>query len=101
MNSLLEQNIDKIGEYCSQLGVKEMYAFVSSVRGNFTDESDLDFLISFKDLSFKDYTDNYFKLHELLVELFNRPVDLITDKSLSNPYFVKSVEATKELIYSA
>jgi hypothetical protein len=101
MNIILEQNIDKIKEYCSQLGIKELYAFGSSVQGNFTNESDLDFLISFKDLSFKDYTDNYFKLHDLLEELFGRPVDLITDRSLSNPYFIKDVEKTKELIYAA
>jgi hypothetical protein len=28
-------------------------------------------------------------------------VDLITDRSLSNPYFIKDVEKTKELIYAA
>ena len=31
--------------------------------------------------------------------LFQRPVDLVTDKSLSNPYFINSVNQTKTLLY--
>ena len=32
-------------------------------------------------------------------DLFRRPVDLVTDKSLSNPYFIDSVNQTKTLLY--
>ena len=28
-------------------------------------------------------------------EIFQRPVDLVTDKSLSNPFFIESVNQTK------
>ncbi len=32
-------------------------------------------------------------------KLFKRPVDLVTEKSLKNPYFINSVNQTKQQIY--
>jgi predicted nucleotidyltransferase len=77
------------------------------VRPSFTrpidvfDKSDIDILISFKDISIEKYTDNYFELHYKLEELFNRKIDLLTENSLSNPYFIESIEETKQLLYAA
>jgi len=34
-------------------------------------------------------------------QLFNRKIDLITEDSLSNPYFIKSLEKTKTELYAA
>ena len=81
--------------------VKTMYAFGSVCTDKFNDLSDIDLLISFNNLSIEQYTDNYFDLHYKLQDLFNRKIDLLTDKSLSNPYFIKGVELTKQLIYAA
>jgi predicted nucleotidyltransferase len=50
-------------------------------------------------MGYGDYADSYLNLADKLEELFQRPVDLITDKSLSNPYFINSVNRTKTLIY--
>ncbi len=58
-------------------------------------------LISFEEISIERYTDNYFNLHYDLESLFNRKIDLVTEKSLSNPYFIKSIEETKQLLYAA
>ena len=46
-----------------------------------------------------DYADNYFSIVGELETLFKKPVDLVTDKSLSNPYFIESVNMTRQLIY--
>jgi predicted nucleotidyltransferase len=78
-----------------------MYVFGSACTARFNDQSDIDFLISFKEIPIETYTDNYFELHYRLEELFNRKVDLITENSLSNPYFIESVEETKQLLYAA
>jgi predicted nucleotidyltransferase len=78
-----------------------MYAFGSVCTDNFKEDSDIDFLIAFDDLSFDQYTDNYFELHYKLQDLFNRQIDLLTENSLSNPYFIKGIEQTKQLIYAA
>ena len=86
---------------CEQYDIKSMYVFGSAVTPDFNASSDVDILISFKDIPYDKYTDNYFELHEKLQELFNRKVDLITERSLSNPYFIESVERTKQLLYAA
>jgi predicted nucleotidyltransferase len=78
-----------------------MYVFGSASSENFTVDSDIDLHISFKDLSFEKYTDNYFDLHEQLELLLEKKVDLITERSLTNPYFIASLEDSKKLIYVA
>ena len=77
-----------------------MYVFGSVCTNRFNDRSDIDFLISFDNLSIEQYTDNYFELYYQLQRLFGRKIDLLTDKSLSNPYFIESVEASKQQIYA-
>jgi len=64
-------------------------------------QSDVDLLISFNPMDYSDYADTYFVLADKFENLFHRPVDLVTDKSLSNPYFIDSVNQTKTLIYGA
>jgi predicted nucleotidyltransferase len=46
-----------------------------------------------------DYADAYFDLAEEFENLFQRQVDLVTDKSLANPYFIASVNQTKTMLY--
>jgi uncharacterized protein len=80
--------------------VRRMYAFGSVCTDKFNNNSDIDFLISFEDISYEQYTDNYFDLHYKLQDLFNRRIDLLTENSLSNPYFINGVDRTKQLIYA-
>ena len=101
MNKVLAEKIEELKKLCILYKVKTMYAFGSSCTNNFTDKSDLDFLISFDNLSIEQYTDNYFSLHYKLEDLFDRKIDLLTEKSLTNPYFIKALDQTKKLIYAA
>ena len=50
-------------------------------------------------MDFGDYADNYFNVADKFEQIFQRSVDLITDKSLSNPYFINSLNQTKTLLY--
>lgn len=99
MQDIIKHNINKINELCQRHQVKEMFVFGSASRGVFTSTSDIDLLVTFFPMEFGDYADNYFTLAENLESTFNRPVDLITDRSLSNPYFIKSLQETKQKIY--
>jgi uncharacterized protein len=102
MNAILDDKKDDLIRLCQQLSIKRLYAFGSVVSGDFRDDSDIDFLISFSDnLSHEEYADNYFALHYKLRELFNREIDIVTERTLSNPYFIESVNETKSLIYEA
>jgi predicted nucleotidyltransferase len=101
MLRLIKNKIDELQLLCEKYDVKSMYLFGSATTEKFNDSSDIDILISFKEIPFEKYTDNYFELHEMLEKLFNRKIDLLTEKSLSNPYFIQSIEKTKQLLYAA
>ena len=100
MNTIITEKINELKTLCQTYGVKDMYVFGSVCTNRFNDRSDIDFLISFDNLSIEQYTDNYFELYYQLQRLFGRKIDLLTDKSLSNPYFIESVEASKQQIYA-
>ena len=101
MQRFIKDKIFEIEEICKAYDVKTLYVFGSVCTERFSDSSDIDILISFKEISIEKYTDNYFELHFKFEELFGRKIDLITENSLSNPYFIESIEETKQLIYAA
>ncbi len=99
MQRLLAENMDKIKALCISYNVKSLFAFGSICTNKFNEKSDVDFLVSFKPMEYGDYAEKYFELAEKFEDLLHRPVDLVTDKSLSNPYFIESINQTKTLIY--
>lgn len=82
MHSIINQHLDELKVLCAKLGVVSFSAFGSVCTSEFNVNSDLDFLVSFKQMDVEVYADNYFKLVDELEALFNRPVDLITENSL-------------------
>jgi predicted nucleotidyltransferase len=101
MINLIQNKKQELKMLCEQYDIKTMHVFGSATTPDFNESSDIDILISFKEIPFERYTDNYFELHEKLEELFKRKVDLLTERSLTNPYYVESVEKTKQLLYAA
>ena len=102
MQRILENKIQDLQKICLSLGVQRLYAFGSVVSDKFNPTSDIDFLISFDErLTVEEYTNNYFALHYQLQDLFKRKIDLVTERTLSNPYFIESIEESKQLIYEA
>jgi uncharacterized protein len=103
MQQIIEQRKQELKNICEKLKIKRLYAFGSVVTADkFSKKSDIDFLISFDDsISHEEYSENYFQLQYLLRELFNREIDVITERSLSNPYFIESLNRNKVLIYEA
>lgn len=101
MNPIIQDKLNNIKELCQLYDIKSMYVFGSICSDKFNEKSDIDILISFKDISIEKYTDNYFELHYRLEELLNRKIDLLTENSLSNPYFIEEIEETKQLLYAA
>ena len=99
MHRIITDNIHHIRLICNQQHIQSLFAFSSVCSDRFNDASDIDLLVSFKSLDYGDYADNYFQTADLFEKIFQRPVDLVTDKSLKNPYFINSVNQTKVLLY--
>jgi predicted nucleotidyltransferase len=48
----------------------------------------------------EDYADNYFDFKFSLQEIFKRPVDLLEEKAIKNPYFRQNVNnQQRQLVY--
>jgi len=102
MQAIIEINKNKLIEICKEFKIKRLYVFGSVVGDDFTDNSDIDFLLSFFDnLTPEQYADNYIELHYRLRKLFFREIDILTERTLKNPYFVDQVNKSKQLIYEA
>ena len=99
MNPILTENLNQIKELCEQYEVKSLFAFGSVCTPEFNEDSDIDLLISISQLDYGSYADTYFELAEKFEGLLKRPVDLVTDKLLSNPYFIESINKNKTLLY--
>ncbi|MCK5907392.1 MAG: nucleotidyltransferase domain-containing protein [Flavobacteriales bacterium] len=100
MKDILTKNLNKISGLCKTHNVENLFAFGSVMTDRFNKKSDIDLLISFKPTKdHGEYADNYFELVEKFEKLFKRNVDLVTDKSLSNPYFIESINKTKTILY--
>jgi predicted nucleotidyltransferase len=99
MHRIITDNIRQIRIICDSQHVQTLFAFGSVCGEEFSETSDIDLLVSFKPLDYGEYADNYFQTADMFEKIFNRSVDLVTDKSLKNPYFIKSVNQTKVLLY--
>jgi predicted nucleotidyltransferase len=95
----VERNIHSIMNLCVNHGVDKLYLFGSILAANFNEKSDIDFVVRFKNIELLKYSDNYFDLKFSLEDLLNRPVDLLEEQSIKNPYFLESLNETKKLIY--
>jgi len=99
MNNIITDNINQIRVVCDKQNIQSLYVFGSVCSDKFNDESDIDLLVSFKPLDYGDYADNYFQTADLFEKIFQRTVDLVTVKSLKNPYFIDSINQSKVLLY--
>lgn len=102
MNRLIEENRQEMERVCRRHHVRRIELFGSAAGPGFNPtQSDLDFLVTFKELDSDEYADAYFGLLEDLQALFQRPVDLVVESAIQNPYFRQAVESTRTLIYAA
>lgn len=100
---VVAERAGELERLCRRHRVQRLDLFGSAATGAYrSDESDLDFLVEFKPTdSHRVYADAYFGLLEGLQELFGRPVDLVVDSTIDNPYFRESVEESRTSVYAA
>lgn len=97
--NLLDKHTAEIAKLCQSHKVKSLYAFGSVLTNHFNNESDIDLIVDFSNMAVEDYADNYFDLKFSLQDILKRPIDLLEEKAIKNPYFKKAVSQQRELIY--
>lgn len=102
MAPLVMNHQSHLQSLCRKHHVRWLEVFGSATDGSFQPmSSDLDFLVEYLPLSNREYVDAYFGLLGDLEDLFQRPIDLVVDRAIRNPYFRKSVDQSRQVVYAA
>ena len=97
---IVERNLPAIAELCRRFEVRRLDLFGSATTGRFDPaRSDLDFLVAFKEMPAGKYAKACFGLRESLEQLFGRPIDLLTEPALVNPFLRRQIESEKRTLY--
>jgi predicted nucleotidyltransferase len=102
VNQIDEQQRRQLEELCRQFGVDRLELFGSANRADFDPaQSDIDFIVRFRNPERPGYAERYLDFAEALERLFGRPVDLLTERSLRNPLFIREIAADRSPVYAA
>ncbi len=99
MIALIENRLADLRRLCAEHNIRRLHLFGSAAAGDFTDQSDLDFLVEFKPEA---YQSTWFYIDVLLElqKMFDRKIDLLDTETVDNPFLAKSVNETKVLLYN-
>ena len=85
---------------CQQNKVLSLYVFGSVLTDGFNEKSDIDLIVDIDSNDPFEYADNYFNLKFALQDLLKRPIDLLENKAIKNPFIRKNIDSSKLLIYA-
>ena len=102
MQDFISTKREEIAALCRTHHVRRLAIFGSAIREDFDPvRSDVDVLVDFHEMPIEIYGENKHSLRRALELTFDRSVDLLTWKYVRNPYFLREVESTHELLYAA
>lgn len=96
--------VDDIAQLCQQFGVSELAVFGSALRDDFQSDSDIDFLVTFKNNQCGSWMGKLADLEEALCNLLNRKVDVVHRAGIEqsrNWVLRKSILDSAEIIYGS
>lgn len=96
---LINKFLAELHSLCEKHKVEELYVFGSILTDSFNQNSDIDFLVEFKNEDLRNYFDNYMDFKESLEELFHRNVDLLEVQTIKNPILKRSIDQNKVILY--
>lgn len=100
MKNIFREKYPEFYQLCREYRIDKIYAFGSSVSGNFDDESsDIDIIVSVDIEDAAERGDALISFWNKMEVLFGRKVDLLTEASIHNPYLKSNINRTKKLIY--
>lgn len=95
----LKEHISQIKQLCNAHHVKSLFAFGSVLTNQFNGKSDIDFVVDIDSNNPLDYSDHYFALKFQLEQLLEKPIDLLEERAINNPFLRKQIDHTKVLVY--
>lgn len=86
--------------FCRRWRIGQFSVIGSVLRPDFRADSDVDVVVTFLPEAAWDLFD-IVRMREELMQLFGRPVDLIEEPAVRNPYMLDSIRRTKRVLYAA
>jgi uncharacterized protein len=91
---------DKLEALCRRWKISKLSLFGSAARGEARADSDVDLLVEYEpnaDWSLLDVA----RLQRELADLFGRPVDLVRERNITNPYRLATIRRDRRPLYAA
>ena len=96
---MLQVKLQPLLELCERYGVEKLELFGSAARGEFDPaHSDLDFIVQMKGRREPGYARRFCDFADALETLYGRPVDLLTELMIKNPYFKAEVQKDRTIV---
>jgi predicted nucleotidyltransferase len=99
--SLLGKITSTSPELCKQFGVKRLGLFGSVARGDGSKSSDIDFFAEFEDPNPESMLERYFGFIEAAGQLYQRPIQLLTQRMIRNPFLKRSIHKDLVIVYTS
>ncbi len=100
IDELINKDKQAFYDLCKAHQVKYIFAFGSSVTGNFDfNKSDIDLIVEIDESDPIKKGEKILSIWDKLESFFKRKVDLLTSLNIRNPYLKHSVDESKVLIY--
>lgn len=104
MNDRFKENFKKqygrIEQFCARWKIDELAVFGSILTDEFSDDSDVDVLVTFApDATWSLF--DWVAMTDELETIFGRPVDLVEKEGLRNPFRRKAILSSAEVVYAA
>jgi len=102
MLPLIEAHRCEIAELCRRYQVQRLDVFGSAARGTDFDpaRSDVDLLVRYLPEREPDFG-AYLELRDALADRLGRPVDLVMDTAVENPFIRAGIERSRQPVYAA
>jgi len=102
MNSLVRTKSAELTRICEKHQVQHLELFGSAATDSSNaEQSDIDCLVAFKELTPVGHAEAFFGLLEDLEQLFGLEVDLVERRAIRNPYFLEAIEPQRITLYAA
>ncbi len=89
-----------LADFCRRWKILELSVFGSVLRDDFTTDSDVDVLVSFEpDAAWSLF--DIVSMRQELATLLDRPVDLVEEAGLRNPFRRAAILKSKRQLYAA
>lgn len=102
MLPIIAQRRSEIAALCRRFGVRRLAVFGSAARGVDFDpqRSDVDFVVAFANADGASLGE-FLALRDALSAVVNRPVDLVIEGGVRNPFIQAGIQRSAETVYGS